>query len=152
MCPTTSCNSQGDPRSFVGHRQSGVLGSLELQLGREHGEFLGLPNGGPPPASLPIAVLYLSGAALMAIGASGVVARLTVGWMVVLRVVVAVVVSPLIFWAVFTLADMICDAIAGPDAGWWWPGDGAILITALIFAAAGTTVLIAGHREMAAAP
>ena len=108
-------------------------------------------TGGPPPESTPIAVLYLSGAALMVVGASGVVARLTVGWMAALRVVLAVVVSPMIFWGVFTLTDMVCDAIAGPDAGWWWPGEGAILITALLFAAAGTTALLAGRRQLATA-
>ena len=108
-------------------------------------------TGGPPPESTPIAVLYLSGAVLMVVGASGVVARLTVGWMAVLRVVLAVVVSPLIFWGVFTLADAVTDAIAGPDAGWWWPGEGAILITALLFAAAGSTALLAGRRQLATA-
>ena len=123
-----------------------------MWLGKQAVIAASLPaSGGPPPESLPIAVLYLSGAVLMVIGASGVVARLTVGWMAALRVVAAVVLSPIIFWGVFTLADMACDAIAGPDAGWWWPGEGAILITGLIFAAAGTTALIAGRREMATA-
>lgn len=108
-------------------------------------------TGGPPPESLLIAVFYLSGAALMVIGASGVVARVTVGWMTLLRVVAAVVLSPLLFWGLYTLVDMACDAIAGPDSGWWWPGEGAILITGLLFAAAGTTALLARRRELATA-
>jgi hypothetical protein len=107
-------------------------------------------SGGPPPESVPIAVLYLLGAALMAIGASGLVARVTVGWMTVLRVVVAVVVSPMIFWGVFTIIDMLVDSIAGPEAGWWWPGEGAILITGLLFASAGAVALL--RRQTVPAP
>ena len=99
------------------------------------------PGGGPPPESLPIAVLYLSGAVLMAAGASGLVARLTIGWMGALRVVAAVVVSPVVFWGLYTLVDMLVDGIAGPDAGWWWPGEGAVLITGLLYASAGATAL-----------
>ena len=106
-------------------------------------------TGGPPPESLPIAVFYLLGAALMAISGSGVVARLTVGWGTGLRIVAAVVLGPMIFWGVFTLVDMVVDTIAGPDAGWWWPGEGAILLTGLLFATAGATVLVSPRRALA---
>jgi hypothetical protein len=98
-------------------------------------------DGGPPPESLPIAVLYLLGAALMVLGASGLVARATVGWPMAGRVVAAVVLSPAIFWAVSTLTDVLVDAVAGPDAGWWWTGEGSILLTGLLFAAAGAVGL-----------
>ena len=108
-------------------------------------------GGGPPPESLLIAVFYLLGAALMAISGSGVVARLTVGWALPLRIAIAVVLAPMIFWGVFTLVDMVVDAIAGPDAGWWWPGEGAILLTGLLFATAGATALAAGRRTLSAA-
>jgi len=110
-----------------------------------------LPStGGPPPESLPIGVLYLTGAALMAVSGSGLVARVTVGWTMVLRVAIALVVSPLIFWGIYTLVDMIVDAVAGPDAGWWWPGEGAILLTGLLFASAGGVALV--RRRTAAVP
>jgi hypothetical protein len=123
-----------------------------MWLGKQAVIAASLPaTGGPPPESLPIAVLYLSGAALMALGASGLVARLTVGWMTALRVVVAIVVSPMIFWGIFTLIDMIVDALAGADAGWWWPGEGAVLLTGMLFAAAGTTALLTGRRQLAPA-
>lgn len=98
-------------------------------------------TGGPPPESLPIAVFYLLGAALMAISGSGVVAWLTVGWGTGLRIAAAVVLSPMIFWVIFTVVDVVVDAIAGPDAGWWWPGEGAILLTGLLFAIAGLAAL-----------
>ena len=101
-------------------------------------------TGGPPPESLPIAVFYLSGAALMAVSGSGVVARLTVGWATALRVIAAVVLSPVIFWTIYTVVDMAVDAIAGPDAGWWWPGEGAILLTGLLYGAAGALALRSG--------
>ncbi len=99
-------------------------------------------SGGPPPESVLIAVFYLAGPVFMVLGASGLVARLTVGWMAALRVVAAVVVSPVIFWGIFTLADVVIDAIAGPDAGWWWPGEGAIAVTGLLFAATGGAALV----------
>ena len=107
-------------------------------------------TGGPPPESLPIGVLYLVGAALMAVSGSGLVALVTVGRPMVLRVAAALVVSPLIFWGIFTLIDMVVDAVAGPDAGWWWPGEGAILLTGLLFAAAGAVALV--RRRTAAVP
>ena len=106
-------------------------------------------TGGPPPESLLIAVFYLAGAALMAVSASGLVAYVTVGRPMVLRVA-ATLVSPLIFWGIYTLVDMIVDAVAGPDAGWWWPGEGAILLTGLLFAAAGAVALV--RRRTAAVP
>lgn len=106
------------------------------------------PMGGPPPESPPIAVFYLLGAALMAVSGSGVVARLTVGWATALRIAAAVVVSPMIFWGVFTFVDMLVDAIAGSDAGWWWPGEGAILLTGLLYATAGATVLATRRRAL----
>ena len=105
-------------------------------------------TGGPPPESLAIAVLYLLGAVLMAVGASGVVARLTVGRNTVLRIAAAVVLSPMIFWGIFTGVDMAVDAIAGSDAAWWWPGEGAILLTGLLFATAGATVLLSASRRL----
>ena len=105
-------------------------------------------SGGPPPESLPIGVLYLLGVALMVVGASGLVARVTVGWLTALRIVVAVVVSPMIFFGVSTLIDTIVDTIAGPDAGWWWPGEGAILLTGLLFATAGAVALRSGARRV----
>lgn len=105
-------------------------------------------TGGPPPESLAIAVFYLLGAVLMAAGASGLVARLTVGWPMALRVLAAVVLAPMIFWGVFTLVDMVVDAIAGPDAGWWWPGEGAILLTGLLFASAGAAALASARRQL----
>jgi hypothetical protein len=98
-------------------------------------------SGGPPPESLWIAVPYLLGAALMALSGSGLVALVTAGWLPVLRVAAAVVVSPMIFWVTFTLVDMVVDTVAGPEAAWWWPGEGAILLTGLIFAAAGAVAL-----------
>jgi hypothetical protein len=121
-------------------------------LGKQAVIAAGVPaTGGPPPESLLIGALYLSGAALLVVGASGIVARLTVGWMTVLRIGTALVVSPMIFWGIFTLVDMIIDTLAGADAGWWWPGEGAIAVTALLFAAAGTTALLARRREPATA-
>jgi ACR3 family arsenite efflux pump ArsB len=107
-------------------------------------------TGGPPPESLAIAVFYLLGAALMAVSGSGLVALMTVGRPMLLRVAVALVVSPLIFWGTFTLVDMVVDAVAGPDAGWWWPGEGAILITGLLFASAGAVALV--RRRTSAVP
>ena len=91
-------------------------------------------------------MFYLAGPVFMVLGASGLVARLTVGWTAALRVVAAVVVSPVIFWGTFTLADAVIDAIAGPDAGWWWPGEGAIAATGLLFAATGALHSCAGRR------
>ena len=105
------------------------------------------PGGGPPAESIPIAVLYLSGVVLMAAGASGLVARLTAGRPMVLRGAAAVVVSPVVFWGLYTLIDMIVDGIAGQDAGWWWPGEGAVLITGVLFAAAGAAALSRGVRS-----
>jgi hypothetical protein len=99
-------------------------------------------TGGPPAESLPIAVFYLLGAVLMVLGAGGVVARLTVGRGTALRIVAAVVLAPMIFWGIFTLVDMVVDAVAGPYAGWWWPGEGAILLTGLLFASAGAVALV----------
>jgi hypothetical protein len=99
-------------------------------------------TGGPPPESLPIGVLYLMGAALMAVSGSGLVALMTVGVTTVLRVAAALVVSPMIFWGIFTLVDMVVDAVAGRDAGWWWPGEGAILLTGLLFASAGAVAFV----------
>ena len=107
-------------------------------------------TGGPPPESLPIGTLYLVGAALMAVSGSGLVAFVTVGRPMVLRVAAALVVSPLLFWGIYSLADMLVDAVAGPDAGWWWPGEGAILLTGLLFAAAGAVALV--RRRTAAVP
>jgi hypothetical protein len=98
-------------------------------------------SGGPPPESVPIAVLYLLGVALMIVGGSGLVARLGVDLPIVLRVAAAVVLSPMIFLAVSTVTDMLVDAVAGPDAGWWWTGEGAVLLTGLLFAAAGAAAL-----------
>ena len=106
-------------------------------------------TGGPPPESLLIAVFYLTGAALMAVSASGLVAYVTVGRPMVLRVA-ATLVSPLIFWGIYTLVDMVVDAVAGEDAGWWWPGEGAILLTGLLFASAGAVALV--RRRTAAIP
>ena len=105
-------------------------------------------SGGPPPESLPIGVFYLLGVGLMVVGASGVVARGTVGWMTALRIVVAVVVSPMIFLGISTLIDMIVDALAGANAGWWWTGEAAILLTGLLFATAGVAVLAASRRQV----
>ena len=108
------------------------------------------PTGGPPPESLPIAVLYLMGAALLAGSGSGLVALVTVGRPTLLRVAAALVLSPLIFWGIFTLVDMVVDAVAGPHAGWWWPGEGAILLTGLLFASAGAVALV--RRRTSAVP
>jgi hypothetical protein len=106
-------------------------------------------TGGPPPESLLIAVFYLLGAALMAVSGSGVVARLTVGWRTAPRIAAAVVLSPMIFWGIYTVVDRIVDTIAAPDAGWWWPGEGAILLTGLLFATAGLAALASGRRTVA---
>ena len=73
-----------------------------------------------------------------------------VGRPMVLRVAASLVVSPLIFWGIFTLLDMVVDAVAGEDAGWWWPGEGAILLTGLLFASAGAVALV--RRRTAAIP
>ena len=61
---------------------------------------------------------------------------LTVGVRTVLRIVAAVVLSPMIFFGISQVVDTVVDAIAGPDAGWWWPGEGGILLTGLLFATA----------------
>ncbi|HLM05041.1 MAG TPA: hypothetical protein VK402_07655 [Blastococcus sp.] len=104
---------------------------------------------GQPSEGLLIGVLYLLGAALLVVGASGVVARLTPAWPIAVRVGLAVVLAPAIFWGVFTGADALVDALAGPDAGWWWPSEGAIVVTALLFAAAGATALVSARRPAA---
>jgi hypothetical protein len=35
----------------------------------------------------------------------------------------------------------VFDGIAGPDAGWWWPGEGAVLLTGALYASAGAVAL-----------
>jgi hypothetical protein len=99
------------------------------------------------PESLPIAVLYLAGAALLAVAASGPVARMTASWSTALRVPVAVAVSPMIFWGSFTLVDALCDAVAGPNGNWWVRSEGAIVLTALIFLALGAHALVRQRRS-----
>jgi hypothetical protein len=84
----------------------------------------------------------------MAVSGSGIVARLTVGWATALRALAAVVLSPMLFFGIATLVDMLVDAIAGPDAGWWWPGEGGILLTGLLYAAAGGVALLSARRRL----
>jgi len=105
-------------------------------------------SGGPPPESVPIAVLYLLGVVLMIGGGSGLVARVAVDLPIALRVAMAVVLSPMIFLAVSTLTDTLVDAVAGPDAGWWWTGEGAVLLTGLLYATAGAVALRRKHAPL----
>ena len=107
---------------------------------------------GAPSENLAIAVFFLLGAVLLVVSASGLVARLTAGWHIGVLVGLAVVLSPMIFWAIFTGADAIVDTLAGPDAGWSWPSEGAIVVTAVIFGTAGAAVIAAGRRTCRSVP
>ena len=82
-------------------------------------------TGGPPPESVPIAVFYLAGAALMADRwqrpggpRDGRVDGRAAG------PVAAVVLSPCSSSGIYTPWTRSSTRSPGPDAGWWWPGEG----------------------------
>lgn len=116
-------------------------------LGKQGAIAATLEPDGSPSENLVIATLYLLGAALLVVGASGVVGLVTRSWLPALRIAAAVVLSPMIFWGVFTLADAVVDTVAGAGAHWWWASEGAIVVTAVLFGAVGGTVLAAGRRS-----
>ena len=56
----------------------------------------------------------------------------------------AVLTAPVVFFGVQAGADALVDALAGPDAHWWWPSEGGVVLTALVFLAIGS--VLAGGR------
>ncbi len=104
-------------------------------------------TGESPPESALIGVLYLTGIPLMIVGASGVAARLLGGTAPIVWIPVAALSAPVIFFGVQAALDAIVDALAGPDAHWWWTGEGGIVLTALVFLLAGAMALRAERRR-----
>jgi hypothetical protein len=103
-------------------------------------------SGAAPPENAAIAASYLAGLALMVVGASGPAAHLLRDAHPGIRVPVAVVSAPVIFFGLQTVADGLVDALAGPGAHWWWEGEGGIVLTALVFLALGAALLARGRR------
>ena len=97
-----------------------------------------------------IGVLYLLGVGLMLVGATGVGAWVLRGRPAILRVPAALLLAPVLFFCVQAAMDALVDGLAGPDAHWWWEGEGGIVLTALVFLAGGAAGLRAGRREVAA--
>ncbi len=102
---------------------------------------------GAPPESALIGVLYLTGIPLMIVGASGVAAQLLGGAAPIVWIPIAALSAPAIFFGVQAALDAIVDALAGPDAHWWWASEGGIVLTALLFLVAGAMALRAERRR-----
>jgi hypothetical protein len=103
------------------------------------------PDGAPPESGV-IGTFYLLGVGLMLVGATGVGAWLLRGRPPLLWVPVAILLAPVVFFGVQAAADALVDALAGPDAHWWWTGEGGIVLTGLVFAGAGALVLTRSRR------
>ncbi len=101
---------------------------------------------GPPPEHAVIATFYLLGIPLMIVGASGIAARLLGTASPIVWIPVAVLSAPAIFFGVQAVLDAVVDAVAGPDAHWWWPSEGGIVLTALVFLGIGAA-LLRGRRS-----
>ena len=103
-------------------------------------------TGSEPPENAVIGTFYILGLALMIIGASGIAVRLLRRTAPVVWMPVAVLSAPVVFFGVETAVDAAVDALAGPDAHWWWASEGGIVLTALVFLGIGAT-LLAGRRR-----
>jgi len=105
-------------------------------------------DGAEPPENAFIGTIYLLAIPFMVVGASGVAVRLLGRSSPLVRGTAAAL-APLIFLGVQTAADALVDALAGADAHWWWPSEGGIVLTALVFLGIGAS-LLAGRRRSAA--
>jgi hypothetical protein len=105
------------------------------------------PDGAAPENAV-IGVLYLSGLVLMLAAATGVGAWLLRGRPAVVRVPVALLLAPVIFFGVQTAMDALVDGLAADDAHWWWAGEGGIVLTALLFAGVGALVFARSRRAV----
>ena len=105
-------------------------------------------TGGEPPENGAIATLYLSGLALMLVGASGVAALLLRRSNPVVWMPIAVLSAPVVFFGVQFSLDAVVDALVGESAHWWWASEGGIVLTALVFLGIGAA-LLAGRRRTA---
>lgn len=105
-------------------------------------------GGEPPEANGAIATLYLSGLALMVVGASGVAALLLRRTTPLVWIPIAVLSAPVLFFGIQGALDAVVDALAGESAHWWWESEGGIVLTALVFLGIGAA-LLAGRRRTA---
>jgi len=105
-------------------------------------------SGDEVPENGIIATLYLSGLALMLVGASGVAALLLRRSAPVVWMPIAVLSAPVLFFGVQAATDALVDALAGESAHWWWESEGGIVLTALVFVGIGAA-LLTGRRRTA---
>ena len=104
--------------------------------------------------STPVAVLYLLGVGLLALGTAGIALRLLARRPRALRMLAALI-SPLLFFTVFLALDGLLVPLLGERVPEWAEAEPGVFATALIWLAAGAWALRSpegGRRRTAAAP
>ena len=104
--------------------------------------------------STPVALLYLVGLGLLALGTAGIALRLLERGPRVLRILAALV-SPLLFFAAFLALDSLLVPLFGEQVPEWAQAEPGVFATAVLWLAAGAWALRpreAGRRGTATAP
>lgn len=91
------------------------------------------------------AVLYLLGVLLLAAGASAVTLRLARGRGRA-ATAVAVLASPVVFWASFMLLEAVAKAVVGDTGPSWLKDEAGILLTGAVWLSVGAAAVRAGGR------
>lgn len=109
---------------------------------------LSATGGEPPEPNGIIETSYVTGVALMLVGASGVAAVLLRRSAPIVWMPIAVVSAPVVFFGVHWSLVAVVRALVGESAHWWWASEGGVVLTALVFLGFGAA-LLAGRRRTA---
>lgn len=101
-----------------------------------------------PEANGFIVTFYLSGLALMLVGASGVAPLLLRRSAPIVWMPIAVLTAPVVFFSVHLSLLAVVRALVGESAHWWWESEAGIVLTVLVFLGIGAA-LLAGRRRTA---